>query len=330
MAETMLETPCLGAAQTSTWCWNGYDIRFSQTQPTSSSSKPAVVMIHGFGSSCDTWRNQYDALAEAGHPVYGIDLLGLGGSEKAADADYSITLWKNQIFDFIQQVVKSEDVILFGNSIGSLVSVNCAADAEKKDIISGLVLMNCAAGMNSKFVLYDKRTSPVGKAISAVVFGILEVVLNTKPIAQYFFNNLRGAGNIESVLQNVYVNKAAVDADLVQSICKPAEDPAALDVFVKIVIGDPGVTPDTIMDQVTAPMLLVWGDQDIVTPLKVGYGPYFTEELVETRPNTELVVVNGGHCPHDDCPADVNAGVLEWLARLPVLDSQPVQAAKLE
>lgn len=204
----MLETPCLGAAETTTWSWNGYDIRVAQTPPAvPSNSKPPIVMIHGFGSSCDTWRNQYDAFASAGHHVYGIDLLGLGGSEKAADADYSIMLWKNQVLDFVQQVVKSESVILVGNSIGSLVSVNCAADEERKHLVDGLVLMNCAAGMNSKFVLYDKRTSPVGKAISSVVFGVLEFVLNTKPIAEFFFNNLRGEDNIQQVLQNVYVNK---------------------------------------------------------------------------------------------------------------------------
>lgn len=59
------------------------------------------------------------------------------------------------------------------------------------------------------------------------------------------------------------------------------------------------------MDEVKQPMLLVWGDEDPFTPLRQGYGTYFAKDLVESRPRTELAVVNAGHCPHDDAPKEV-------------------------
>ena len=31
--------------------------------------------------------------------------------------------------------------------------------------------------------------------------------------------------------------------------------------------------------QVQVPMLMVWGDEDQITPLRTGYGPYFTEKV---------------------------------------------------
>lgn len=80
-------------------------------------------------------------------------------------------------------------------------------------------------------------------------------------------------------------------------------------------------TPDTFMDQIKQPMLLVWGDEDPLTPLKVGYGPYFAEELVQNRPQTELCVVKAGHCPHDDAVEPVNTAVLEWLSRVPAMSA---------
>mmetsp|Transcript_22710 Transcript_22710/g.52749 ORF Transcript_22710/g.52749 Transcript_22710/m.52749 type:complete len:377 (+) Transcript_22710:83-1213(+) len=306
--------PVLGAEKTRTWEWEGYQIRYASAG--SGGSKQPAVLVHGFGSSADTWRNQYDALAAAGHPVYAIDLLGFGGSEKPVEAQYSIDLWSRQVLDFVEQVV-GKNSILFGNSIGSLVSCTAAADAERRGLVEGLVLMNCAAGMNNKFILTDTKTSAVGKAIGGVVFGILDFLLGQEAFAEWFFARTKTEDNVSQVLRNVYVNQEAVDKDLVMSILSPADDPNAQKVFVKILTGDPGTTPDVFMDEIKQPMLLVWGDTDPFTPLQSGYGPYFAVELVEQRPKTELAVVNAGHCPHDDDPEGVNKAVVGWLQGLP-------------
>lgn len=88
---------------------------------------------------------------------------------------------------------------------------------------------------------------------------------------------------------------------------------------MQILCGDPGATPETFMDEVKQPMLLVWGDEDPFTPLKQGYGTYFAEELVEGRPKTELAVVNAGHCPHDDAPKEVRTFSASVIRRAEVL-----------
>mmetsp|Transcript_40077 Transcript_40077/g.78507 ORF Transcript_40077/g.78507 Transcript_40077/m.78507 type:complete len:388 (-) Transcript_40077:195-1358(-) len=322
MEQTAMENlmrPVLGAEKTEQWTWEGYQIRYASAG--TGGSKPPAVLIHGFGSSADTWRNQYEALAAAGHPVYGIDLLGSGGSEKPLGVTYSIDLWSRQVLDFVEQVAgRGKGAVLFGNSIGSLVSCTAASDAERgSKCVEGLVLMNCAAGMNNKFILTDSRTSAVGKAIGGVVFGLLDFLLAQDNFAKWFFERTKTEDNVAQVLRNVYVNTDAVDSDLVQSILRPAGDPNAQKVFVKLLTGDPGRTPDLFMDQIGQPMLLVWGDTDPFTPLEGGYGKYFAEELVEGRPNTELTVVNAGHCPQDDDPEGVNKAVVGWLERLPTL-----------
>ena len=47
---------------------------------------PPLLLLHGFGSSLETWRDNVPALAEAGYRCHRLDLLGLGLSEKAPGA----------------------------------------------------------------------------------------------------------------------------------------------------------------------------------------------------------------------------------------------------
>ena len=57
--------PVYGAEETSTWEWRGHKIRFASAGNRGSAA-PAIVMVHGFGSSADTWRKQYKDYAAAG------------------------------------------------------------------------------------------------------------------------------------------------------------------------------------------------------------------------------------------------------------------------
>jgi hypothetical protein len=90
--------PVLGAEHTETWNWKGRRVRYARSGPEyQNSGKPAIVLVHGFGSSGDTWRNQFSVLAREGYSVYAIDLLGFGGSDKPVEAPYSIDMWAEQV-----------------------------------------------------------------------------------------------------------------------------------------------------------------------------------------------------------------------------------------
>jgi pimeloyl-ACP methyl ester carboxylesterase len=51
--------------------------------------------------------------------------------------------------------------------------------------------------------------------------------------------------------------------------CCAAEDPNALAVFVSILTGPPGPKPEDLLPEVASPVLILWGDSDIFTPLDV-------------------------------------------------------------
>lgn len=59
------------------------------------------------------------------------------------------------------------------------------------------------------------------------------------------------------------------------------------------------------------PVVLVWGMKD------PWMQPQKAKQILSLYPEAELVeVAEGGHCPHDDDPATVNAALLRWAAGL--------------
>ena len=285
---------------------------------------PPIILVHGFGASYDYYRNQIPVYAAAGFQVFGLDLLGFGGSDKVVRptymdllTGYSSTLWARQVLDFYTNVVLKEStgrssngVILAGNSIGSRVALEAALLAP--DTVKGLLLFNAAAGINNKFTLFDTLTPWAIKAFAVPLFTTLDVLLKNKRFANALFERTRKPDNVRATLQSVYVNKERCDDELVGSILGAAADASALDVFIEVLTAAPGATPDEFIDRITCPIQLVWGDRDPFTPLDGPYGRYF-QALADTRANVDLTVVPGGHCPHDDCPAEANAAALAWL-----------------
>lgn len=77
---------------------------------------PAVLLVHGFGAFLEHFRDNIGNIAEAGHRVWAITMVGFGKSEKP-NVNYSELFWSELLRDFISDVVR-EPVHLVGNSIG--------------------------------------------------------------------------------------------------------------------------------------------------------------------------------------------------------------------
>ncbi len=61
---------------------------------------------------------------------------------------------------------------------------------------------------------------------------------------------------------------------------------------MSVISGPPGPRPEAVFDNVGGPLLLLWGEEDTVTPLD---GPVakFLKAAVDSRPDTEFVVLPG-------------------------------------
>jgi pimeloyl-ACP methyl ester carboxylesterase len=276
---------------------------------------PCVLLIHGFGVS----GFQYRDIELPNHRVFSIDLVGFGLSSKPSEVDFSMEFWRDQIANFVSEVVK-EPVALVGNSIGSLAAVHVAS--ETPELVKGICLINCAGGMNNKvkqmpgdfdgFGWQYKLVGPIFK----VVLAIIDTILKIEPVATKIFDNVRSEESVRNALAGVYKNPARVDDALVKSICQAAENEGALPVFVNILTGNPGPRPEELMDAVTCPIFIIWGSEDRITPLDFPLGQYF-QNLPQTRTGqrkTSFIELKGqGHCVQDDAPEEVNQLLLKWF-----------------
>jgi len=93
------------------WKWRGHDINYIEM---GDSSKPALVLIHGFGASSYHWRYNIPVLARDYH-VFAFCKLGFGLSSKPI-LDYTPEVWRDQTVDFLKELVQ-KPATLAGNSL---------------------------------------------------------------------------------------------------------------------------------------------------------------------------------------------------------------------
>ena len=262
---------------------------------------PAILLVHGFGASTDHWRYNIPALA-AHHEVHALDLLGFGRSAKPAGLPYGGALWRDQLSAYVAERI-GRPTVLVGNSLGGYAAL--AAGAALGENAAGVVLINAAGPFS------QEQQPPRGwGAIATRTIGA--AVLGSPVVQRLIFENLRRPATVRRTLNRVYVDRTNVDEELVQSILRPSRDPGAFGVFRTVFDIPSGEPLDALFARLRCPLLLVWGIRD---PWINAPGRRATFQR-HAPPATTEVVLEAGHCPHDEVPAAVNAALLDWLAGL--------------
>jgi pimeloyl-ACP methyl ester carboxylesterase len=284
------------------WLWRGQSIVYTYypAQDTAQSSLAPMLLIHGFGASIRHWRDNFETLSRD-RPVYGIDLLGFGASQKTATV-YGTALWVEQVCDFIEQVV-GRSVVVVGNSLGSVVGLGLAA--KHPDCVAAIAWLNLpdfsAIGMGDTL-----------KAITGPIGAIAKRAITFPPFFVPFFRWIRQPGIIRAWVQGAYIDRRRLDHDLIDLLSSPAYQPGATRALATMVRSQRTLpleyTSRGALGQMTLPMLLVWGERDSFVP------PSIAQKLVEFNPAVKLIYLpNIGHCPHDECPEIVNSLLLDWI-----------------
>jgi pimeloyl-ACP methyl ester carboxylesterase len=264
---------------------------------------PAVLLVHGFGASTDHWRFNIPVLAER-HEVHALDLLGFGRSAKPAGLNYGGGLWRDQLAAYVAERI-GRPTVLVGNSLGGFASL--AAGAALGAGAAGVVLLNAAGPFS------DEQAAPKGwGAIARQTIG--GALLRSPVLQRLLFENLRRPATIRRTLNQVYIDRTNVDEALVEAIRLPSLDPGAFGVFRTVFDIPRGQPLDELFAELTCPLLLLWGIRD---PWINAAGRRAAFQRHAPAATSE-VVLEAGHCPHDEVPDQVNRALLEWLAGLPV------------
>ena len=282
------------------WSYAGHPVHAIAAAPADPDG-PAILLVHGFGASTDHWRHNIPVLAQR-HEVHAIDLLGFGRSAKPAELAYGGPLWRDQLAEYVSERI-GRPTVLVGNSLGGFSAL--AAGAALGDQAAGVVLLNAAGPFS------DEQAPP--KGWGAITRQTIAGALLKSPVLQrLLFENLRRPATIRRTLNQVYVDKTNVDEALVEAIRRPSLDPGAFGVFRTVFDIPRGQPLDELFAQLTCPLLLLWGIRDPWINA-VGRRAAFQRHAPA---GTSEVVLEAGHCPHDEVPDQVNAALLDWIAGL--------------
>ncbi len=265
-------------------------------------AQPALLLVHGFGASTDHWRHNIPVLSRS-HEVHAIDLLGFGRSAKPAELAYGGALWRDQLVAYVQERIGRPTVIA-GNSLGGFAAL--AAGAALGPEAAGVVLLNAAGPFSD-----EQQPAKGWGAITRQTIG--SALLKSPLLQRLLFENLRRPATIRRTLNQVYIDRTNVDDALVEAIRRPSLDPGAFGVFRTVFDIPRGQPLDELFAVLQAPLLLLWGIRD---PWINAAGRRASFQRHAPAATTE-VVLEAGHCPHDEVPDQVNAALLEWLASLP-------------
>ena len=296
------------------WQWRGQSIYYVHAGEPSP-QRPPILLVHGFGASTDHWRKNLTELSND-FEVWAIDLLGFGRSAKP-NRQYSGDLWRDQLYEFITEVI-GQPAVLVGNSLGGYACL-CVA-AQRPDAAAGLVLLNSAGPFS------ENQPSPEPESLQTEVqppqhpdslqklLGDVAQWILQQPWARFLlFQYVRQPWVIRQTLEKVYLDKSAITDQLVEEIYRPSCDPGAAEVFASVFSTPQGEKVDVLLRHLASPLLLLWGEADPWMNARER-SPKFHQHY----PQLQEHFLRAGHCPHDEVPAQVNSLLRSWVLSLPV------------
>ena len=281
------------------WQWRNQSIYYTRAG-SSHLQRPPLLLIHGFGASTDHWRKNIAELQQD-FEVWAIDLMGFGRSAKP-NWQYSGDLWRDQLHDFITDVI-GRPAVLVGNSLGGYACL-CVA-AQRAESAWGVALLNSAGPFS------DTEPALKPKPIQAAIAKISRTLLLQPLPSWLLFQYVRRRAAIRKTLEKVYLNKSAITDQLVEDIYRPSCDRGAAQVFASVFKSPQGEKIDVLLGKMTCPLLMLWGEGDPwINAHERGakfrrHYPQLTEHYLKA-----------GHCPHDEEPEQVNGLVRDWVLGL--------------
>ncbi len=243
----------------------------------------AVILLHGFGSSLQTWDAWATALA-ATHRVIAFDLPGFGLTGADPSGDYSDARTV-QILTALMDRLGITRAALIGNSLGGKIAWNFAV--LHPDRVSRLVLVS-PDGFASPGFDYNKKPD---------VPWILRVLPYVLPKPMLRLN-----------LQAAYANPRALTEALFTRYYDMMRAPGVRRALIarmsQVMLQD----PMPLLRRITAPTLLVWGEQDAMIPHTnaADYQRGISDCRLVSLPNV-------GHVPQEEVPTASLAPVSDFL-----------------
>jgi pimeloyl-ACP methyl ester carboxylesterase len=258
-------------------------------------SSRTLLLIHGYAASLHTWE-PWVSLLGAEYRIVSLDLPGHGLTEtpKGYEKTMSRDAYSELVNAFMEKM-QIDKAVVIGSSMGGAVGWTLALDHPQR--VEGLVLVG-AAGWPQEANNVDERPA-IFKLLRAPVIGPLLRGLDTTQLTR---NGLEAS----------FVNDALVDDAMVARYVMQSRAPGHRDILFAIQVANEGrraASPE-LMAKITAPTLVLHGEQDNLVPVAGG------RKFDEFIPVSEGVFYDQmGHVPQEEIAEKSANDLRGWLAR---------------
>lgn len=255
-----------------------------RVRDTGAIDTPALILLHGFGSSLETWE-PWASLLSARYRVLRFDFPGCGLSEPDLSHDYSDARSITLIRELMDRL-GIRRAVLIGNSMGGRIAWRFAA--AYPDRISKLVLI-----------------SPDGFASPGFEYGKAPMVPKLLKLMKYFLPRRLMQLNLAAAYAEPGRLTDPVLDRYYDLLLAPGNRGAMIDRMRQSVLQD----PIPLLRHISTPTLLVWGKKDQLIPHANA------ADYLGSLPNASLVTFSDlGHVPHEEAPVESLKPVETFLA----------------
>jgi pimeloyl-ACP methyl ester carboxylesterase len=250
--------------------------------------KENLILVHGFGGSTYSWRNNITSFVSAGYRVVAVDLKGFGLSSKDMKSSYSHAA-QADILAGVAGNLGIDKAVFVAHSMGASVILHLAGVSPH--LVKGMVLVDGAASY--------KRQLPVSRLLG---FGPIKRAF--QDIINYYLSEPRLTNTLKSAY---YQPHNLSDRDIANY-------------YSRVVYGDwldglTAMTRDGNENTIdftlgkNIPTLVVWGSKD------TWVGRDVAEKISSFTGGDLRVIENAGHLSMEEAPDIFNPMVLEFLSQ---------------
>ncbi len=247
--------------------------------------KPAIIFIHGWSQSHQSWVEQIESeLADHFHIVT-LDNRGHGNSDKPLSPEYycETERWANDVHTVIESL-DLKNPLLVGWSYGGLV-ISDYLRIYGEETIGGVVLVSALT----------KAGSEEAWAVSGE--GVLDTILSMFDTNETA--NLEGTTKFVRMLTNEELDREIEHEIIAYNMAVPTE--------VRSAMFERDIDNDDVLSSISVPALIIHGEMDEVVLCKAG------ELHANTVPTADLLVYkSAGHMPFLERSERFNRDLMEF------------------
>jgi pimeloyl-ACP methyl ester carboxylesterase len=250
----------------------------------------ALLFLHGLGGTWKDWTANLQSFAPS-YQAVAMDFPGFGDSDKP-EVDYSID-WLTRIVENFLQERKIMRVNVVGHSMGALVALNLAAQADSR--VKSLIVTDAVGiGDKAEFLSY---------ALTKKIMGPDSRWESVEGVLKDEFKAM-----IESFIKG---QKPKTSKEFFQSVPKSPITGKPLLPMTPAVQMSAGIIDFDVLPKLSLihqPTLILWGSKDPIAPLQDA--SYLKSKI----PRANLVILEGcGHSPMQEQPARFNQELWKFL-----------------